>query len=163
MDSYIMVAKSDLARLQAQVDSIGRHGPGMARPETWPDDTEINEDLREAESFADALGIIIEKYNIPVTNNYARWQDGEFIREAVEFMEDIAAIAKKFFAATEPWSSWKDVPDGVPYCPVNDKRPDYWINIDGVRHYVNPGTEPQPSLTYDHEFDQLGPFARVRK
>lgn len=61
-----------------------------------PDDTEANEAIRTAATFSSALCEIVEKYDIPITNNTEHWQDGVYLRELPDFMEDIRDAALKF-------------------------------------------------------------------
>lgn len=89
-------ALAELARLRAQVRSIGHVNPGVVSPkETWPDDTDANEAIAAEDSFAGALFEIAEKYGANVTNNYPRWQNGVFLREVGEFIADVTAAAQK--------------------------------------------------------------------
>jgi hypothetical protein len=61
-----------------------------------PDDSEINEDISNATSLANAIWLIADKYEVNLTNNEPRWQDGVYLREISEFMTDIIDAAVKF-------------------------------------------------------------------
>lgn len=94
---------AELARLRAQVRSIGLVNPSVASPkETWPDDSEVNEAIAAEDSFAGALFEIAEKYGANVTNNYPRWQNGVFLREVGEFIADVTTAAEKHLNNTIP-------------------------------------------------------------
>lgn len=81
-------------------------------PENRPDDSEINLELREAESFADFIFILADKYGIPVTNNEERWQDGQFLREIGEFTgELVAGVEKYYIPGDDHW--WTHTPHTV--------------------------------------------------
>lgn len=69
----------------------------MSPRETWPDDSDVNRAMAEAESLPEAIFELIEKYEIPVTGNYPRWQDGQFIRDIGDFNTDFLAIAGRFY------------------------------------------------------------------
>lgn len=58
-------------------------------PPPAPDDTEINEAIAASESLVEALFEIAEKYGADVTNNLPRWQNGVYLREVAEFIEDV--------------------------------------------------------------------------
>jgi hypothetical protein len=60
-----------------------------------PDDSDHDEAILEAESFVEALWAIAEKYDVPVTNNYPRWQDGQYLRLISDFIEDVTTAVKK--------------------------------------------------------------------
>lgn len=61
-----------------------------------PDDTELDELIDEAEDFAEAIWHIGEKYEVPLTNNYPRWQDGRYLRHCGDFYGDIMDAVDKF-------------------------------------------------------------------
>lgn len=93
---YCVTKKNDLAQLQAQSASIGHVDPGVVSPKhTWPDDTEVNQWIDEAQSLNEALLEIVDKYQIPVTTNLPRWQNGQFIRDAGDFIDDIRKVVEK--------------------------------------------------------------------
>lgn len=64
--------------------------------ETWPDDTEADAAIAEAETAAEGFWEIGEKYEIPATGNYPRWQEGVFLRSMGDFIEDCLAVSKRF-------------------------------------------------------------------
>lgn len=64
--------------------------------ETWPDDSGPDESIRRAESLAEALWEIAEKYDIPLTNNLPRWQEGVFLREVGDFIHDCMNAMSRF-------------------------------------------------------------------
>ena len=66
-----------------------------ARP-TRPDDSEINTDISNATSLMSALWLISEKYDINLTNNEPRWQDGVYLRHIADFLTDVVDAAVKF-------------------------------------------------------------------
>ena len=71
--------------------------PGSTSPRTtWPNDDEANEAIRDAETLVEAIWEIGEKYDVPLTNNMPRWQDGQFLREAGEFIHDVVTAADRF-------------------------------------------------------------------
>lgn len=87
----------ELVRLRAQVKSFGVVIPGsFAGPGEAPDDSEADQVIAEAEDFREALWEIAEKYEVPVTNNLPRWQNGQFLRHSAEFMYEIEQAAKRF-------------------------------------------------------------------
>ena len=61
-----------------------------------PDDSEEDEAIAEADSFVEALWEIATKYNVPVTNNLPRWQDGVWLREIGAFIGEIQDAARRF-------------------------------------------------------------------
>jgi len=65
----------------------------MSKPA--PDDTDKDQAIAEADTLVEALFEIAEKYDVPVTNNEARWQDGVYLREVGKFVGDIRAAVKK--------------------------------------------------------------------
>jgi len=69
----------------------------MSPRETWPDDSDVNSAMAEAESLPEAIFELVEKYEVPVTNNYPRWQNGQFIRDMGEFFTDFETIAGRFY------------------------------------------------------------------
>jgi hypothetical protein len=60
-----------------------------------PDDSDYDEEILEAESFAEALWAIAAKYDVPVTNNYPRMQNGQYLRHIGDFIGDVTAAAKR--------------------------------------------------------------------
>lgn len=64
--------------------------------ETWPDDTDINEAIAEAETLREAMFEIAEKFEVPVSNNLPRWQEGRFVRHVGDFLEDIYVAFDRF-------------------------------------------------------------------
>ncbi len=60
-----------------------------------PDDSAYDQEILEAESFTEALWVIAEKYDVPVTNNYPRMQNGQYLRHIGDFIADITAAAKR--------------------------------------------------------------------
>lgn len=60
-----------------------------------PDDRKLYEELYAAESFNEAIFVLAELYDIPVTNNEERWQDGHFVREIGDLVDDIHYLVKK--------------------------------------------------------------------
>lgn len=64
--------------------------------ETWPDDGEADAAIAEAHSLTEAIWEIAEKYDVPVTNNYPRWQEGRFLREIGEFIGDMKTVIARF-------------------------------------------------------------------
>lgn len=60
-----------------------------------PDDRKYNEEILEAESFTEALWVIAEKYDVPVTGNYPRTQNDQYLRHIGDFISDITAAAKR--------------------------------------------------------------------
>lgn len=71
-------------------------------PVPWPDDTEINAAIAQADSFAESLFEIAEKYGADVTNNEPRWQGNVFLREVGDFIADVKASAEKHLSSTTP-------------------------------------------------------------
>jgi hypothetical protein len=87
----------ELIRLRAQVKSFGVVNPGgFAGPGEAPDDSESDKMIAEAESFNEAVWEIAEKYGVPITNNYPRWQNGQFLRASGEFLAEIKKAAERF-------------------------------------------------------------------
>lgn len=87
---------NEITQLRAQLASVGNDDPGVVSPkESWPDDTDIDGVIAEAECFEEALFDIAEKYGANVTNNMQRWQDGVFLREVGGFIGDIKTAAAK--------------------------------------------------------------------
>lgn len=68
----------------------------MSPRETWPDDTEADECIASSESLAEALLEIADKYDVPLTANYPRWQEGRFARSDFDFVSEIIAAFKRF-------------------------------------------------------------------
>lgn len=64
--------------------------------ETWPDDREADAAIADADTFTEALFEIASKYEVPVTNNLPRWQEGQFLREVGEFVGDIKRAVARF-------------------------------------------------------------------
>jgi len=94
--------KLEVLRLREQLKSHEQpfHSTGYMSPrDTWPDDSDVNSALADAESLPEAIFELIEKYEIPVTGNYPRWQDGQFIRHIGDFNSDFLAIADRFYGA----------------------------------------------------------------
>lgn len=96
--NYITQLEAENKRLKAQVHSLTHDvNPGSTVPfDAMPDDTEINQAIEEAESFNEAVCEIAEKYDVPVTGNMERWQDGVFVRHAAEFTNDLHRVADRF-------------------------------------------------------------------
>ncbi len=61
-----------------------------------PDDSEADIAIADADNLAEALWAIAEKYEVPVTNNMPRWQDGSYLRHIGEFIGDIKKAAAAF-------------------------------------------------------------------
>lgn len=93
--------EAENTRLRAQVASIGKaaHPGTYAPPGSAPDDTEINQDIDDAETFGEAIWEIGDKYEIPLTNNMERWSEGRYIRHAGSFYQDIRDAADKHLVA----------------------------------------------------------------
>lgn len=64
--------------------------------ETWPDDTDIDEAIADAGTLGEAMFEIAAKFDVPVTNNLPRWQEGQFVRHVGDFLEDIYAAFDRF-------------------------------------------------------------------
>lgn len=64
--------------------------------ETWPDDAEIDEAIAEAETLNEAMFEIAEKFDVPLTNSLPRWQEGRFVRQAGDFLEDVYDAFDRF-------------------------------------------------------------------
>jgi hypothetical protein len=75
--------------------------------ETWPDDTDCNEAIAEAPTVQEAFWEIAEKYDVPVTGNMPRWQEGQFLRQAGDFIGDCMAVMGRFQGSqpTDPGTS----------------------------------------------------------
>lgn len=92
--------KLEVARLRARLESYEHPSQSagyMSPRESWPDDSDVDRAMAEAESLPEAIFELIEKYEIPVTGNYPRWQDGQFIRDVGDFNTDFLAIAGRFY------------------------------------------------------------------
>lgn len=87
---------AELFRLRAQVASIGSGRTWRSPKESWPDDTDWDESIAEAERFSEAAFAIAEKYGAAITNDEERWQDGEFLRDVCDFQNDVQAAAERF-------------------------------------------------------------------
>lgn len=83
-EKSIQAKDVELARLKTQLQSTKQEThPGIVSPrETWPDDSDSDEAITEASSLPEALWEIAEKYEVPLTNNLPRWQQGQFLRPA---------------------------------------------------------------------------------
>jgi hypothetical protein len=69
-------------------------GVDWSRPA--PDDSEADEAIAEAGTLNEAIWEFMEKFDVPVTNNEVRWQDGQYLREAGNFIGEIRAIFARF-------------------------------------------------------------------
>lgn len=65
-------------------------------PPVVPDDSEFDEAFADAEDFSEAIGAIIAKYYVPVTANEPRWQNGQYLRHAGDFLGDVRAAIQRF-------------------------------------------------------------------
>lgn len=72
------------------VDSIRGHSPQVKRV------------TDEREAFDEAIWELAEKYEVPLTNNGSRWQDGVFLREMGDFIQDVRAIVHRYGHVHEP-------------------------------------------------------------
>ena len=61
-----------------------------------PDDTEVNQEITKAEDLGEAIWALGDKYNIPLTNNSERWENGVFLRHVGDFREDVESIMNRF-------------------------------------------------------------------
>jgi hypothetical protein len=73
-------------------------GVVYANADNRPDDTEIDESIADEDSFAGAMFEIASKYDIPVTNNEERWQDGVYLRHIADFIADVQRVSERFRA-----------------------------------------------------------------
>ena len=94
---------AEVARLRAQVHSLTHkvHPGAVAPAKTWPDDTEINQAIADAEDFGEAIWEIAEKYDVQLTNNMERWVDGVFVRHCGDFIQEIRDAAEKHLIAKD--------------------------------------------------------------
>lgn len=81
-----------IARLEAELKALKGD---VSIHTSAPDDSDHDEEIREATNFTEALWAISEKYDVPVTNNYPRWQDGQYLRMIGDFIGEITDAAKK--------------------------------------------------------------------
>lgn len=81
-----------IARLEAELKALKGD---VAIHTSAPDDSDHDEAIHEATNFTEALWAISEKYDVPVTNNYPRWQEGQYLRLISDFIDEITAAAKK--------------------------------------------------------------------
>jgi hypothetical protein len=99
------VADAVLAWMDAQQLLQQSAGPSRARSAIAfgpaPDDTEVDAEIAEATDLGDALFGIASKYLVAVTNNEPRWQDGVWLREMGEFIDDVKNVTGRF-AVTAP-------------------------------------------------------------
>ncbi len=98
-DTLVLEESAELIRVKAELSSLRNPttSTGYVSPrETWPDDSEANAAIAEAENFSEAIWEIAEKYHVPVTNNLPRWQDGQFLREMGDFIGDVKSAAERF-------------------------------------------------------------------
>ncbi|TFD51980.1 hypothetical protein E3T46_07785 [Cryobacterium sp. Hh11] len=77
-------------------DALEAMNPPEPTPKTAPDDSEANEMIATSEDLPEALAAIATKYEVPVTNNETRWQDGQFLRHVGDFMHDVKAAFERF-------------------------------------------------------------------
>lgn len=68
----------------------------MSPQETWPDDSEADKEIAEAETIAEAFWEVGEKYDVPTTGNSPRWQEGQFLRPMGDFIRDCVNVARRF-------------------------------------------------------------------
>lgn len=94
-------ARADVKRLKAQVRSLQTpaNPAGVAKPEERPDDSEADAAIAAAEDFAEAIWEIGDKYEVALTNNLERWQEGQFLRHTGDFLGDIRSAAEKHLLA----------------------------------------------------------------
>lgn len=99
------VAKAECARLErdlavalAEVKRLVNLQAAAQQPNPTerPDDSEADAAIADAEDLNEALWEIAEKYQVPVTNNYPRWQEGQWLREIGEFIGDIRNAVERF-------------------------------------------------------------------
>lgn len=76
-----------------------------ATGDEFPDDSEADRDIAEAETFRDALWSIAEKYDAPLTNNAPGWNsEGRFCRMMPDFIVDVEKAMKRFgYSQPEHW------------------------------------------------------------
>lgn len=87
-------------------------GAGNFSPrETWPDDSACDEAIAEAETFGLAIWEIAEKYDVPLTNNSVRWQEGVFVRHITDFIEDVRRVHLRFAPSDSAVSKQEGVDD----------------------------------------------------
>jgi hypothetical protein len=85
--------RAENARLIAQVASLTAP-QGPAPREAAPDDFDFECYLNDAQDFGEAVAVLIDKYDIAVTNNEPRWQGGVYLRHMGDLMSDIIEAAK---------------------------------------------------------------------
>lgn len=92
-DIPAMVA--EIRRLRAQVDSFTNKT--VSTPANAdPDDTDADLAIEEAEDFLDAALELGDKWDVPYTNNYPRWQNGQFLRHMGDWLKDVRKVAKRY-------------------------------------------------------------------
>lgn len=100
LDALLLVAWDHLpvakAEVVAEEEKKTGYPAGVEWSRAWPDDTEADEAIAESETFLEALFEIASKYNIPVTNNEIRWQDGLFLRHVGDFIGDVQDAYARF-------------------------------------------------------------------
>lgn len=81
-----------IAKLEAELKALKT----PENPKEAPDDSDHDEEIRGAADFTEALWAIAEKYDIPLTNNEPRWQNGEYLRSIGDFISDVKTAAERY-------------------------------------------------------------------
>ena len=91
---YRRIYAEERSVIDAMEDSIPE--PTTPEQKPRPDDSEADEMIADSEDLPEALFSIADKYDVPVTNNETRWQDGQFLRHIGDFTHDIKAAFERF-------------------------------------------------------------------
>lgn len=94
LDALLLVAWP-LLPIEAEAKPSG-YPAGVEWGRAAPDDSEKDEEIEDADTLTEALWAISEKYDVPVTNNETRWQDGAYLREVGSFIGDIQKVYARF-------------------------------------------------------------------
>ncbi|MGW8431636.1 hypothetical protein ACWGJ9_11135 [Curtobacterium citreum] len=90
--------RAENARLTAQVASLtGPTGPVLS--EAAPDDFDMDCYLNDAPDLGIAVGELVTKYDIAVTNQEPRWQGGVYLRHIDDLERDIRIVGNHL----NPW------------------------------------------------------------
>lgn len=99
LDALLLVACEYLP-LTFEEDGAAAKPTGYPAGVEWqrphPDDGEADAFIAESETFIEALWAVADKYEIPLTNNEPRWQDGQYLREVGEFIHDVKEVVTRF-------------------------------------------------------------------